>query len=247
VRYQPRFDAKNGRLTGVEALLRWKHPTRGLLAPGEFLDVAEATGLIVPIGERVLGEACRTAANWTRWWTQKGRPLTVSVNLSPREFRGQSLPSMVAQVLKDSRLAGAQLQVELSESGLALPAAGHDDRAAIEALRALGVKIGLDGFGSASLSLLRRLPVDCVKIDGEFVRRAPEDKCDALIAGAVASIGRRLGLRVVATGVETEQQLALVKKQRCHEVQGYLLGEPVSAEQFASWLTHDPRSARTCG
>jgi EAL domain-containing protein (putative c-di-GMP-specific phosphodiesterase class I) len=130
--------------------------------------------------------------------------------------------------------------VELAESSLATPAAGHDDRAVIEALRAMGVKIALDGFGSASLTLLRRLPVDCVKIDGEFVRRAPADKLDALVVSAVASVGRRLGLRVVASGVETEQQLALIKKHRCHEVQGYLLGEPVNADRFGAWLAQAP-------
>ena len=240
VLYQPRFDAKTGRLTGAEALLRWQHPERGLLAPGEFLDVAESTGLIVPIGERVLRAACHTAAQWRNAAAAKAPPLTVSVNLSPREFRGRSLPAMVAQALAESGLPGALLQVELPESSLAVPAAGHDDRPALEALRALGVKIALDGLGSASLTLLRRLPVDCVKIDGAFVRRAPQDKCDALIVSAVASVGRRLGLRVVASGVETEQQLALVKKHRCHEVQGYLLSEPVDADKFASWLTQAP-------
>jgi diguanylate cyclase (GGDEF)-like protein len=235
--FQPRFDAKTGRISGAEALLRWQHPQRGLLAPAEFLDVAEATGLIVPIGERVLRTACRAAAQWER-----DAALTLSVNLSLREFRGRSLPALVGQVLAESGLPGRQLQIELAESSLAAPAAGHDDRAALQALRALGVKVALDGFGSASLTLLRRLPVDCVKIDGEFVRRAPSDKCDAQIVAAVAVIGRRLGLRVVASGVETEQQLALIKKHRCHEVQGYLLGEPVSADKFASWLT--PGTAR---
>jgi len=240
VLFQPRFDAKTGRITGAEALLRWQHPQRGLLAPGEFLDVAESTGLIVPIGERVLRAACVAAAQWNRALPPKAARLTLSVNLSPREFRGRSLPATVSQALGEAGLDGALLQIELAESSLASPAAGHDDRSVIDALRALGVKIALDGFGSASLTLLRRLPVDCVKIDGEFVRRAPEDKCDALVVSAVASVGRRLGLRVVASGVETEAQLALIKKHRCHEVQGYLLGEPVTGERFASWLAHVP-------
>jgi diguanylate cyclase (GGDEF)-like protein len=246
VLYQPRFDAKTGRLSGAEALLRWQHPERGLLAPSEFLDVAEATGLIVPIGERVLRAACQAAAQWGRATAPKSARPTVSVNLSPREFRGRSLPALVGQVLAEAGLDGSQLQVELAESSLASPAPGQDDRAVLESLRALGVKIALDGFGSASLTLLRRLPVDCVKIDGEFVRRAPVDKCDALIVSAVASVGRRLGLRVVASGVETEQQLALIKKHRCHEVQGYLLGEPVDAERFAAWVGAQPlrRAAR---
>jgi diguanylate cyclase (GGDEF)-like protein len=238
--YQPRFDAKSGRLSGAEALLRWQHPERGLLAPAEVLDVAEATGLIVPIGERVLRAACAAAARWNRELPPKSPRPTVSVNLSLREFRGRSLPAQVGQALADAGLDGAQLQVELAESSLTAGAGGADDRTVLDALRALGVRIALDGFGSASLTLLRRLPVDCVKIDGDFVRRAPDDKCDALIVSAVASVGRRLGLRVVASGVETEQQLALIKKHRCHEVQGYLLGEPVDAGRFAAWLAAQP-------
>lgn len=236
VLYQPRFDARSGRLTGAEALLRWQHPQRGLLAPAEFLDVAEATGLIVPIGERVLRSACASAAAWTRGRPRKTAPLTLSVNLSPREFRGRPLPTIVGQALADTGLAATQLQVELAETGLAAAGRGQIERAALDALRALGVRIALDGFASASLALLRKLPVDCVKLDGELVRRAVDDKCDAQIAAAIAGIGRRLGLRVVASGIETEAQLALAKKQRCHEVQGYLLGAPVEAAQFASWL-----------
>ena len=238
VLYQPRFDAKTGRLVGAEALLRWHHPRRGLLLPETFLDVAETSGLIVPIGERVLNQACHTAAQWNRWGAARGKPLAVSVNLSPREFRGSALPDTVRAALTRHGLAAGQLQVELAERGLA--ESGERDRAMLDALRDLGVRVALDGFGSASLTLLRRLPVDCVKIDGEFVRRAPVDKCDALIVSAVAGIGRRLGLRVVASGVETEQQLALIKKHRCHEVQGYLLGDPVEADRFASWVADGP-------
>jgi len=233
--YQPRFDARNGRLTGAEALLRWQHPSRGLQLPADFLEVAEASGLIVPIGERVLRDACRVAAQWARALPPRAPKPVVSVNLSTREFRGLALPAQVAQALAQAGVDGAQLQVELPESSFGTLAAERDAAAVIGALRALGVRVALDGLGSASLTLLRRLPVDCVKIDGEFIRRAPQDKCDALVVAAIAGIGRRLGLRVVASGVETESQLALVKKHRCHEVQGYLLGEPVPGERLSSW------------
>ena len=241
VLYQPRFDARSGRLAGAEALARWQHPSRGLLAPADFLEVAECTGLIVPIGERVLRSACRTAAGWTHAAPRAQRPV-VSVNLSPREFRGRSLPARVAQALAEAELPAEQLQVELTESGI--ESAGEQAQAAIAELRALGVKVALDGFGSGSLMLLRRLPADCVKIDGELIRRAPHDKCDALVVSAVAGLGRRLGLRVVAAGVETEPQLALARKLRCHEVQGYLLGEPMAAERLTDWLQAQGKRSR---
>ena len=235
VQYQPRFDARKGRLVGAEALLRWQHPQRGLLGPDAFLDVAEDSGLIVPIGERVLVQACEHAAQWNRG----GRVLAVSVNLSARQFRGHTLLESLQQILSDARLKPARLQVELAEPALAALIA-RGEQPALEALRALGVQIALDGFGSAGLAMLRQWPVDCVKIDGEFVRRAVDDRCDALIVAAIAGVGRRLGLRVVASGVETEAQLALVKKHRCHEVQGFLLGEPAPAERVGDWLSAQP-------
>lgn len=241
--YQPRFDATTGALSGAEALLRWQHPQRGLLGPADFLDLAERTGLIVPIGMRVLFEACNTAADWSRRIVTDAAPLSLSVKLSLRELSGLTLPQMVEQALTESGLDAGQLHIELTESSLT-PRSGLDDsHASLDALRNLGVRIVLNGLGSASLLQLRRLPVDCVKIDGDLVRSALNDDCDRLIVSAVAAISRRLGRRVVAAGVETEAQLALMRSLRCDEVQGYLLGGPVDADCFAAWLD---RAARAC-
>jgi diguanylate cyclase (GGDEF)-like protein len=237
--YQPRFDAGTGALTGGEALLRWQHPQRGLLGPADFLDLAESTGLIVPIGMRVLFEACNTAAEWNRRIAAGAPPLTLSVKLSLRELRGLTLPQMVGQALTESGLAAERLHIELTESSLTPQAGPGETLAALDALRALGARIVLNGLGSASLLQLRQLPVDCVKIDGELVRSAPNDECDRMIVSSVAGISRRLGRRVIAAGVETEAQLALMRSLQCDEVQGYLLGEPVDAERFSAWLDRD--------
>ncbi|MFN9806292.1 MAG: EAL domain-containing protein, partial [Betaproteobacteria bacterium] len=212
---------------------------RGLLGPADFLDLAESTGLIVPIGMRVLFEACNAAADWNRRIAEGAAPLTLSVKLSLRELRGLTLPQMVGQALTESGLAAERLHIELTESSLTPQAGPGETQAALDALRALGARIVLNGLGSASLLQLRRLPVDCVKIDGELVRSAPNDECDRMIVSSVAGISRRLGRRVIAAGVETEAQLSLMRSLQCDEVQGYLLGEPVDAERFSAWLDRD--------
>jgi diguanylate cyclase (GGDEF)-like protein len=227
--YQPRVDLRSGRIIGAEALVRWQHPERGLLAPSEFLDVAEDTGLIVPIGERVLRMACSEAAQWG----STSRGLSLAVNLSPREFRGVSMLASVEHVLSQTGLAPARLQIEISEAGLQR-SFDETDVAALAGLRALGVHVVLDDFGAAhgSLAVLRVLPVDGLKIDGQFVRNALADRRDALIVTALARLGKQLKLRVIAEGVETKAQLAFVSKLGCAEAQGYLLGRPMSAEEF---------------
>lgn len=239
VHFQPRTDLRSGRTVGAEALLRWQHPARGMLAPAEFLDVAEESGLIVPIGEQVLEQACAAAAAWPG-------DLSVAVNLCPREFRGRSMRSIIDQALQASGLAPARLQIEINEAGLNGPLE-EADAAALQSLRESGVKVALDDFGAgaASLSLLRRLPVDSLKIDGQFVRHAAGNPKDALIVAAIAGLGRRLGLRVIAEGIETGAQLELVRKSGCHEVQGYLLGRPMDADEFVAHLAAQPgRRAR---
>jgi diguanylate cyclase (GGDEF)-like protein len=229
VHYQPRFDVKTRKLIGAEALLRWQHPERGLVAPGEFLDVAEDTGLIVPIGEVVLAQACAAAAQWNA----AGQPLSIAVNLSPREFRGKSMLEQVEQALCASGLAPARLQIEVNEAGLARPL-DEVDAAAFDGLRKLGVRVTLDSFGAgaASLALLRKIAVDAVKIDGQFVRHAPQDARDAAIVEAIALLARKLRLTLVAAGVESEAQWELMKKLGCDEAQGFLLGRPVPNAEF---------------
>lgn len=230
VHFQPRFDLKSRHVVGAEALLRWQHPDRGLLAPRDFLDVAEQTGLIVPIGESVLRQACAAAARW-------GRGLSVAVNLSPREFRGRSLLSIVEAGLRTTGLAAERLQVEVSEAAFA-GAADPSDGATLSGLRSAGIRVSLDAFGAgaASLALLSRLAVDAVKIDGRFVRHALQAERDGVVVEAIARLGRRLRMRVIATGVETQEQLALMRRVGCHEAQGYFLGRPLEAELFSQLL-----------
>ncbi len=237
VHYQPRVDLKSDRVIGAEALVRWQHPARGLLEPAEFLDVAEDTALIVPIGETVLRAACSEAA---RWPVQ----MTVAVNLSVREFRGKSMLAMIEDTLQSTGLAPARVRVEITEASLARPADEEPD--VLARLRSVGVQVALDNFGvgAASLAVLRHFDVDCIKIDGQFVRNALESRRDALIAGSVASLGKRLGLRVAAEGVETAAQLAFVRKIGCTEAQGFYLGRPMAGEEFHAFVDRPDRPRR---
>jgi diguanylate cyclase (GGDEF)-like protein len=235
VLYQPRFCVRDKRIVGAEALLRWQHPERGLLVPDAFLDVAEETGLIVPIGARVLALACRHASMWPD-------DLSVAVNLAPREFRGTSVVGMLARALNDAGLAAHRLQIEVKES--ALPC--QNETVALDVLTKLnetGVRIVLDNFGAAgaSLAVLRRVSIDGVKLDGEFVRNAALVERDGAIVMALAALGKRLGLRLIAAGVESEEQLAFVRRAGVAEAQGYLLGRPIEPEDFANCVTAQPR------
>ncbi len=227
--YQPRIDLKNRTLVGAEALVRWRDPEHGLQEPGSFIAVAEDTGLIVPIGEIVLREACRAAMQWTA--EGLGEPV-VSVNLSPREFRGRSLLPMVSQALVDSGLDAERLQIEITETSLMRDGAKAEQ--VLSGLHAMGVKIALDNFGTgySSLSNLRRFPVDIIKIDGQFVRAGPNDPADCKIVAALTSLARGLGLHVVAEGVETQEQLSFVSDCGCNEAQGFLLGRPLTSAGF---------------
>jgi diguanylate cyclase (GGDEF)-like protein len=240
VHYQPRYEVKSRKLIGAEALVRWQHPERGLIAPGEFLDVAEDTGLIVPIGEAVLAQACAAAATWSK----AGKPLSVAVNLSPREFRGKSMLDQVEQALHASGLAPQRLQLELNETALVRPL-DEVDAAALEGLHKLGVRVTLDcfGAGAASLALLRKLPVDAIKIDGQFVRHAPEDARDAAIVEVIALLARKLRLTVVAGGVESEAQWDLMKRLGFDEAQGFLLGRPMPVNEFEALCSRAGASA----
>jgi diguanylate cyclase (GGDEF)-like protein len=224
VHYQPRFDLKSGRCIGVEALLRWRHPERGLLAPGEFLDVAEASGLIVPIGAQVLRRACRDALGW-------GARSIVAVNLSPREFLGSGIVDAVSRALAETGVPARRLQIDITEAALTESAAP-----ALAALRQLGVRVVLDDFGAgaASLSALHAMDVDGLKIDARFVQQLPRDKRAAALVAAVIDVARRLRLRVAAEGIETDAQLACLRRLGCVEGQGYRLGRPVAASEVTS-------------
>lgn len=231
--YQPKLDLTNKALSGAEALVRWHHPERGLMAPGTFIELAEETGLITAIGEFVLRTACRHAREWQRHGLGD---LRVCVNLSGQQLRYGNLVSLVRQVLAESGLAPTLLELELTESQWL------DNVSAIHAtfaqLRQLGVKLAIDDFGTgySALSYLKRLPVDFVKLDQAFVRELEDSHADAAITQAVITMAHGLGLKVTAEGVETSGQLSTLQAQGCDEVQGYLIGRPATAAAFAQWL-----------
>jgi diguanylate cyclase (GGDEF)-like protein/PAS domain S-box-containing protein len=224
--YQPQVSLATGLVVGVEALVRWRHPTLGLLAPGEFIPLAEQTGLIVKLGDWVLRTACHQA----RAWQQAGlTPVTVSVNVSARQFRERDWVSQVAAALTDSDLDPQWLELEVTESLIM-----QDSRKAavtMQALRDLGVQIAIDDFGTgySNLSTLNTFPISRLKIDQSFVRGLPGARSDSAITGAVISLGHQLGLSVIAEGVETAAQRDFLRDTGCDAVQGYFIGRPMPA------------------
>ncbi|MFD2645907.1 EAL domain-containing protein [Pseudomonas japonica] len=233
VYYQPKVCLANGRLHAAEALVRWNHPVMGMVPPGDFIGLAEETGLIAPMGEFVLRQACWQACEWQR---QGLEPIRVSVNLSVYQLRQGKLVSLVRQVLEETGLAPHLLELELTESQL-LDSVEHII-ATFKQLHELGVKLAIDDFGTgySSLSYLKRLPVDYVKIDQAFIRGLKEGSEDASITRAIIIMAHSLDLMVVAEGVETEEQLRFLREQDCDEVQGYLISRPVQADALARLL-----------
>ncbi len=224
--YQPQVEIATGRLVGVEALLRWRHPERGLVAPGTFIPLAEETGLIVPIGAWVLREACRQGIAWRR----AGAPdFRMAVNISSRQFWRGNLLETLEQVLHDCGAPASLLEIELTESILVRHEAETVDL--LKHLSMLGVMISIDDFGTgySSLSYLKRFPIHKLKIDQSFVRDIHEDVDDAAITTAIIAMARGLNLKVIAEGVETRAQLEFLNSLGCHEAQGYHLGRPVPA------------------
>jgi diguanylate cyclase (GGDEF)-like protein/PAS domain S-box-containing protein len=232
VHYQPKIDLVTGTITGAEALLRWT-PKRGPVSPAEFIPVAEDCGLILPIGRWVLREACRQA----RVWADAGLPVvTMAVNISAVQFRNENFLDEVFAILKDTGLDPGFLELELTESVLMK----HTDstESVLRTLRAKGVQVAVDDFGTgySSLSYLRKFPIDALKIDQSFVRQITTVPDETIIVKAVISMGRSLKLRVVAEGVETQDQLAFLQAHQCDEAQGYYFSRPVVPEQFAQLL-----------
>ena len=227
--YQPRMDVASGRMVAAEALLRWRLPRQGMIAPGRFIEIAEETGLIVPIGRWALNTACQQAQAWRM---QGMSPMVISVNVSPRQFRHDDIVKTISKALTDTGLPAQCLQVELTE-GLAMHDAEHHI-AMLHDIKALGVQIAVDDFGTgySSLSYLKRFPIDQLKVDRSFVSGLPADQNDAAIVRAIVTLGHQLGLRVVAEGVETEAQNALLRSIGCDEMQGYLFGRPMPAAEF---------------
>jgi diguanylate cyclase (GGDEF)-like protein/PAS domain S-box-containing protein len=230
--YQPQVDLRDGRIVGLEALMRWTHPERGTVPPALFIPVAEESDLIQPLGLWALMEATRTMAQWH----QAGHRVRVAVNVSARQFRSSGFVEAVAGALRAHAIAPQFLELELTESALI----EDRDRAAaiLNGLKRLGVHIAVDDFGTgySSLSYLSGLPVDCLKIDRTFVMNAGKGGRDAAIAQAIVSLGHTLGLSVVAEGVETAEQLSFLRAHRCDIGQGYLFAKPMPAEGAASAL-----------
>ncbi|HKR00557.1 MAG TPA: EAL domain-containing protein [Pyrinomonadaceae bacterium] len=233
VYYQPQVNLDTGQITGMEALVRWQHPEMGLVSPSEFIPLAEDTGLIAAIGEWVLRSAC---AQTRRWQNIGFSNLHVAVNLSPRQFQQPDLPQLVERLLEETGLRPGCLELEVTESSVM-----KNTEAAISTLRELktmGIKISIDDFGSgySSLSYLKHLPIDVLKIDQSFVRDMTSDPKDAAIVMAVIQLAHSLQLKVVAEGVETEEQLRFLRMLRCDEMQGYLFCTPQPAEAFEQLL-----------
>ncbi|OIP11329.1 MAG: hypothetical protein AUK53_08780 [Betaproteobacteria bacterium CG2_30_59_46] len=228
--YQPQVSLRSGRIIGMEALIRWQHPERGLVPPGEFISLLEETGLIVPVGEWVLRTAC---AQNSVWLAEGLPPLRVAVNLSARQFRQSGLAAMVNQALQDAGLAPEYLELEVTESIMI-----QDVQATITTLHqlhGLGIQISIDDFGTgySSLIYLKRLPIGKIKIDQSFVRDICIDPEDRAIANAVISLGHSMKMQVIAEGVETLEQLEYLRTQECDEIQGFYFSRPLPAEGFA--------------
>nr|WP_255840544.1 EAL domain-containing protein [Pseudomonas benzenivorans] len=229
--YQPQFSGNGQRLTGVEALLRWQHPRRGLVPPDDFIPVLEELGLVGQVGDWVLAEACRQLKEWH---LAKIRVPKVSVNLSARQFADGDLDRRIAAILEDSGVPPACLELELTESILMQDVTGA--LGTLADLKALGLCLAIDDFGTgySSLNYLKQFPIDVLKIDRSFVDGLPDGEQDGQIACAIIAMAHSLNLAVIAEGVETQAQLDFLRVHECDEVQGYLLGRPMPAKQFAA-------------
>ena len=236
--YQPQVRVPAGEIFGFEALLRWQHPEHGLVEPGEFIPIAEESGLIVPIGEWALRTACREAANWPK-------PYKVGVNLSPRQLQQANFAGIVHRILLETGLSPARLELEVTETTLFVDLQRALD--VLRALRALGVSIAMDDFGTgySSLSSLQAFPFDKIKIDRQFVEHLGERTQAAMIVKSVLGLGKSLDIPVLAEGVETQEQLEFLNSVACEEVQGYLFGRPASAERTSKIIAGGLHCAQT--
>jgi len=239
--YQPLVNLESGLIVGVEALIRWLHPELGLIMPDRFIHIAEETGLINPIGDWVLCEACRQA----QAWVEQGLPaMAMAVNVAPVQFRQSGFIEVVAGALATSGLEPGRLELELTERTVM-----HDadiNMGTLSALHRMGVELSLDDFGTgySSLAYLKRFPVGKLKIDRSFVNDLETDPDDWAIASTIVSMGRSLRMTVLAEGVEKAEQLALLRKMGCDMAQGFLFSRPVSAEGMADMLRRQPFISR---
>ncbi|MGD8191280.1 sensor domain-containing protein [Brevibacillus ginsengisoli] len=236
VYYQPQVDLSTGRIMGLEALIRWKHPEKGMISPATFIPLAEETGLILRIGEWVLRKAC----SQIKAWHEAGFPrVPVSVNLSPRQFVKMDLADSIKNILKETGLEPEWLELEITES--VLMQNSDANIAVLRDLRDFGIRISIDDFGTgySSLGYLKRFPIDCLKIDQSFIRDMTKSREDAAIATAIITLAHNLNLRVIAEGIETEEQAVFLRSQRCNAMQGYLFSPPIPAHQCVALLEQE--------
>jgi len=236
--YQPKLCLKTGRLLGMEALLRWNHPEKGMIRPDQFISVAEETGLIIPIGKWIARQACRMSKQLTG--AGLGR-LQVAINLSPKQFSDPDLVSSIATILKEEQLEAPLLELELTE-GLLLEAT-EDTHQQLDQLKQLGLTLAMDDFGTgySSLSYLKKFPIDILKIDRSFIHDIPDNQDDMEITSAVIAMAHNLKLKVVAEGIETAEQLAFLRRHRCDVGQGYLFDRPIPGKDLIERLKRYPR------
>ena len=231
--YQPIVNLATDGVAGVEALLRWRHPALGCVLPAQFMSIAEESGMIVPIGQWVLREACRQAVAWQN----EGSPLLrLAVNISAVELRSKDFVSGIATILSQTGFAPHRLELELTETFLMQDS--KSTALVLSALKEIGVHLALDDFGTgySSLSYMRRFPIDALKVDRSFVRDLTTDADDASVVSAIINMGKSLHMRVVAEGVETREQLLFLEKHHCSEAQGYYFSRPLRVDEWADFL-----------
>jgi len=231
--YQPKVNVATGAVVGAEALIRWMHPTRGLLSPIMFIPVSEETGLILPIGAWVLREACQQAQSWK----DRGLPTgSMAVNVSATQFSDDNFLEDLFSVLRETGMDPHSLELEVTESVLMKNAEAATS--ILKSVRDIGIRVSVDDFGTgySSLSYLRRFPLDALKIDQSFLHKIYVAPDDSIIVSAIIDMGRAIGLRVIAEGVETVEELAFLKANNCDEAQGYYFSRAVPAEEFVKLL-----------
>jgi EAL domain-containing protein (putative c-di-GMP-specific phosphodiesterase class I) len=231
--YQPKVDAATRMVKGMEALIRWKHPDKGLIPPLQFIPLAETSGLIIPIGEFVI----RTACGQIKTWQEAGyKQMNIALNVSSRQFDQQDLMEIVKEAIKDAMIPPQCLELEITESIIMR----NPEKAirTLTELKAMGIQIAIDDFGTgySSLSYLKRLPLDFLKIDQSFVRNLASDPNDQAIVRATIAMAHSLNLKTIAEGVETEEQLSFLQEHGCDEIQGYLFSRPLPAEEIPGIL-----------